>query len=107
MMVPEQPHGSSIQVPAAAEKALQRSIRHTLTSFGSLRKALRDHVEIERRERSLVEIEIDLRTLVARTRLELSRSAETGSQDNLSEHLIEWTDTFFRAPRTHVQLGGE
>ena len=103
MKVPEQSHDSSIQMPAAAERALRRATGHTLTSFALLRRALREHVETERKERTLVEIEIELLTLVARARLELpERPAEGGSQDNLSEHLMEWTDTFFRAPRDRI-----
>ena len=63
---------------------------------------LRDS-ETERKQSSLVEIEIELRALVARTRLEMPTApANTGLQDNLSEHLMEWTETFFRAPQARV-----
>jgi hypothetical protein len=100
MTVPDQHYDSPIQLPAETERAFRRATGHTLTSFASLRKALREHVETERKERSLVEIEIELRALVARTRLELSVvPTDAGSHDNLSEHLMEWTETFFRAPR--------
>ena len=103
MTVPDQHQDSPIQLPAAAARALRRATGHTLTSFAFLRRALREHVESEREKSSLLEIEIELRALVARTRLELpTASANAGSQDNLSEHLMEWTETFFRAPRDIV-----
>lgn len=103
MTVPAQHQDSPIQLPAEAERALRRATGHTLTSFAYLRKALREHVESERKQISLLEIEIELRALVARTRLELPTApADAGFQDNLSEHLMEWTETFFRAPRDHV-----
>jgi hypothetical protein len=102
MTVPEQHEDLPVELPVAAERALRRATGHTLTSFGSLRRALREHVEIERKQSSLLEIEIELRSLVARTRLELpTPSANAGSQDNLSEHLVEWGEIFFRAPRDH------
>lgn len=103
MMVPDQYHDSPVRLPAGAERALRRATGHTLTSFAFLRKALREHVERERDQTSLIEIEIEVRALVASTRLELpTGSANAGSQDNLSEHLMKWTDTFFRAPRDRV-----
>jgi hypothetical protein len=103
MTIPDQHHDSPIQLPAEAERALRRATGHTLTSFAFLRKALREHVEIERAQSSLLEIEVELRTLVARTRLELPTvPAEAGSQDNLSEHLMEWTETFFRTPKARA-----
>jgi hypothetical protein len=103
MTVPAQNDDSPIHIPSEAERAFRRATGHTLTSFAFLRKALREHVESERSQRSLLEIETDLRTLVARTRMELPAfPAEAGSQDNLSEHLMEWTDTFFRTPRDRV-----
>ena len=103
MTVPDQHYESPIQLPAETERAFRRATGHTLTSFAFLRKALREHVESERQQRSLLEIEIELRALVARSRLELpTASANAGSQDNLSEHLMEWTETFFRAPRDTV-----
>ena len=102
MTVPNQ-LGLPKEMPAAAERALRRATGRTLTSFAFLRKALREHVEGERKESSLEEIEIELRALVARVRLDLPIGpADAGSQDNLSEHLMEWTETFFRAPRDHV-----
>jgi hypothetical protein len=100
MTVPAQNDDSPIQIPSEAERAFRRATGHTLTSFAFLRKALREHVESERKESSLLEIEVELRALVARARLELPvASANAGSQDNLSEHLMEWTETFFRTPR--------
>lgn len=103
MTVPDQHQDSPMQLPAGAERALRRATGHTLTSFAFLRKALREHVESERKESSLLEIEVELRALVARTRLELPViPADAGSEDNLSEHLMEWTETFFRAPRDRV-----
>jgi hypothetical protein len=103
MKVPDEHYESSAQLPDEIERGLRRATGHTLTSFALLRKALREHVESERSQRSLLEIETDLRTLVARTRMELPAfPAEAGSQDNLSEHLMEWTDTFFRTPRDRV-----
>jgi len=102
MTEPDQHQDSPIQLPAEAERALRRATGHTLTSFAFLRRALREHVETERKERSLVEIEIELRALVARTLLEMPAvAANAESQGNLSEHLMEWTETFFRAPRDH------
>jgi hypothetical protein len=101
--LPDNSHSSPIQMPAAAERSLRRATRQTLTSFASLRKALREHVESQRREHALVEIEIQLRALVAHVRRELPIApADAGSQDNLSEHVMEWTETFFRAPRDHT-----
>jgi hypothetical protein len=103
MMVPEQSHDSPIQMPAGAERALRRATGHTLASFALLRKALREHVETERKERTLLEIEIELLALVARARLELpDRPTGGGSPDNLSEHVMEWTETFFRTPRDRI-----
>lgn len=103
MTVRDRHHDSPIQLPADAERALRRATGHTLTSFAFLRKALREHVENERKEGSLLEIEIGLRALVARARLELPVTPGiVGSPDNLSEHLMEWTETFFRAPRDHI-----
>jgi hypothetical protein len=99
MTVPDQYHDSPIQLPAEAERSLRRATGHTLTSFAFLRRALREHVETERKQSSLVEIEIELRALVARTRLEMPGPANAGLQGNLSAHLMEWTETFFRAPR--------
>lgn len=97
------PLGSPMEMPAAAERALRRATGRTLTSFAFLRKALREHVEDERKESSLEEIEIELRAIVARVRQDLPAGpADAGSQDNLSEHLMEWTETFFRAPRDRV-----
>jgi len=100
MTEPDQHHDSPIQLPAEAERSLRRATGHPLTSFALLRRALREHVETERKQSSLVEIEIELRALVARTRLGMpTASTNAGSQGNLSEHLMEWTETFFRAPR--------
>jgi len=104
MTGPEQTQDSSVQLSPAAEKALRRATGRTLTSFARLRKALREHVENERNNHSLAEIEMELRALVARVRLECPVSpADAGSQDNLSDHVMEWSDTFFRAPRTRTQ----
>lgn len=103
MTLPVHTHNSSIQMPAAVERSLRRATRQTLTSFATLRKALREHVERKRRDHALVEIEIELRALVAHVRAELPIApADAGSQDNLSEHVMEWTDAFFRAPRDHT-----
>ncbi len=103
MTVPDQHHDKPMKLPAGIERAFRRATGQTLTSFAFLRKALREHVESERKLASLPEIEVGLRALVARSRLELpTASANAGSQDNLSEHLMEWTETFFRAPRDHV-----
>jgi hypothetical protein len=103
MTEPDQHDDSPMQLPAGEERALRRATGHTLTSFAFLRKALREHVESERKQSSLLEIEVGLRALVARTRLELPvMPADAGLQDNLSEHLLEWTEAFFRAPRDHV-----
>jgi hypothetical protein len=103
MTVRDQHRDSPIQVPADTERALRRAIGRTLTSFAFLRRALREHVETDRKESSLLEIEIELRALVARARLELPITrASAGSQDNLPEHLLAWTETFFRAPRDRV-----
>ena len=103
MTLSDQHDDSAIQLPPEAERALRRATSYTLTSFAHLRKALREHVETERKQSSLLEIEVDLRALVARTRLELPAGpTDAGSQDNLSEHLMEWTDTFFRAPRDRI-----
>jgi hypothetical protein len=100
MTVPDEHYESPTQLPSELERALRRATGHTLTSFAFLRKALREHVESERSQSSLLEIEVELRALVARTRLELPAvPADARSQDNLSEHLMEWTETFFRAPR--------
>ena len=102
MTIPN-PFDASTEMPAAAERALRRATGRTLTSFAFLRKALREHVEGERKQSSLEEIEIELRAIVARVRQELPIGpADAGSQDNLSEHLMQWTETFFRAPRDHV-----
>jgi hypothetical protein len=96
MTVPDQYHDSPIQLPAEAERSLRRATGHTLTSFAFLRRALREHVETERKQSSLVEIEIELRALVARTRLEMPAApANAGLQGNLSAHLMEWAETFF------------
>jgi hypothetical protein len=101
--VPDQHYDSPLQLPAEAERALRRATGHTLTSFAFLRKALREHIESERKESALLDIEVGLRALVARTRLELPIApADAGSQDNLSEHMMEWTETFFRTPRDRV-----
>ena len=103
MTVSPQHDDLPIQLPAEAERAFRRATGHTLTSFAFLRRALREHVESERKESSLLEIEIGLRALVARARLELPVTpAIVGSPDNLSEHLMEWTETFFRAPRDRI-----
>jgi hypothetical protein len=102
MTVPT-PFDSSTAMPAAAERALRRATGRTLTSFAFLRKALREHVEDERSHSSLEEIEIEMRALVARVRQELPTGPpDAGSQDNLSEHLMQWTETFFRTTRDHV-----
>jgi hypothetical protein len=61
---------------------------------------LREHVEGARKQHSLEEIEVELRAIVAGVRQETPNvPVDAGVQDNLSEHLMEWTDTFFRAPR--------
>jgi hypothetical protein len=100
MTEPDQPHDSSLRMPAAAEKALRRATSHTLTSLALLRKALREHVHSERdRNTALAEIEAGLRALVARERQDLPVvGSDVGSHDNLSELVTEWTEFFFRAP---------
>lgn len=84
-------------LPDELEFALKEATTRTFASLVALRKALREHVRAERvNGHSFVEIETDLRNLVARTEDgSLQPADEHRRRGSLVDQVVKWSEGFF------------
>ena len=94
-----QDDGPGTGLPDELDRALRRATDRTLSALTSLRKAVRQHVRTERSHgATLAEIDLDLRTLVARAQEGLSHrdgDGGDGHHDALTTQVVKWSEGFY------------
>lgn len=84
-------------LPDELERALRRATERTLGALTALRRAVRDHVHQQRAGgNDLDEIQLQLRTIVARTLDGVPSSDHAdGDHGTLTRQIIQWSSGFY------------
>ncbi len=84
-------------LPEELDRALRGATDRTLVALTVLRKAVRQHVQDEReRGTSLPDIEVELRTIIARVLKDAAgRDSIDGERDALAHQMMKWSKGFY------------
>jgi len=85
-------------LPEELDRALRGATDRTLVALTVLRQAVRQHVQDEReRGTSLPDIEVELRTIIARVLKDAAgRDSIDGERDALAHQMMKWSAGFYR-----------
>ena len=88
---------SHIPLPEELNRDLRRASERTLSAITSLRKALLEHVQSERRRgTTFPNIKLDLQEVISKLQVgESGTKADSGGQHELATQMIEWADGFY------------
>lgn len=91
----------SSPLPDELVAALRRATDRTIVAIQSLRKAVRNHVHLERSQgASLDEIDDNLRSMIRTARVNSDHADFSLERiDELTKQVLSWTDSFYKAKR--------